>query len=101
MSSDSLFAKIMAPGGGMILVPFTRGVTICLFLVTFSVFLVGTARIHMAIMSVLSLGMWIALGIFEKEYSKAMRCGVQEGTSSSSTTKSKKKNTVTSSKRED
>ena len=32
----------------------------------------GVARIHMLILSFLSAGMWFALGIFEREYSKHM-----------------------------
>ena len=68
--SSSFVAQIMAPGGGIHLVPFTRGVVFCLFLTTTTVFIQGVARLHMGILSLLSVGFYIALGIFQKEYKK-------------------------------
>ncbi len=68
MSSDSFVAQIMSPGGGIILIPFTKAVVICLFLTTATVFCLGVARIHMFILSVLSIGFYFALGKFQREY---------------------------------
>ena len=62
----------MAPGGGILLVPFTRAVIVCLFLITSTVFIMGVARIHMFILSFLCAGMWISLGVFQTEYTKFM-----------------------------
>ena len=98
MSSNSLFAQIMAPGGGVILIPFTRCVIMCLFILTVTVFIWGVARIHMAILGFLSLGMWIALGVFQKEYEKLLRSKPEQDKSN---TIKKRKPSVTSSKRED
>mmetsp|Transcript_9162 Transcript_9162/g.11462 ORF Transcript_9162/g.11462 Transcript_9162/m.11462 type:complete len:107 (+) Transcript_9162:64-384(+) len=70
-STTSFVAQIMAPGGGILLIPFTRAVVCCLFITTSTVFVLGVARIHMFILSVLSVGFYIALGIFQKEYKKA------------------------------
>eukprot|EP00558_Chaetoceros_sp_UNC1202_P006506 CAMPEP_0197248154 /NCGR_PEP_ID=MMETSP1429-20130617/35206_1 /TAXON_ID=49237 /ORGANISM="Chaetoceros sp., Strain UNC1202" /LENGTH=102 /DNA_ID=CAMNT_0042709261 /DNA_START=101 /DNA_END=409 /DNA_ORIENTATION=+ len=70
MPSNSFIAQILSPGGGIVLIPFTRAVICCLFIITSTVFILGIARIHMFIMSVLSAGMYISLGIFHKEYQK-------------------------------
>ena len=70
---SSLFAQLMAPGGGVTLVPFTRGVCCCLFATTMTVFILGVARIHMGILSFLSAGMWVSLGVFQKEYELVMQ----------------------------
>lgn len=77
--------QILSPGGGLMLIPFTRAVICCLFLTTFSVFLIGVARVHMLILSFLSGGMWFALGYFEKAYKNAMHQGtVPDATKSQS-----------------
>mmetsp|Transcript_11656 Transcript_11656/g.13704 ORF Transcript_11656/g.13704 Transcript_11656/m.13704 type:complete len:109 (+) Transcript_11656:130-456(+) len=108
MTSSNFFAQIMAPGGGIILIPFTRGVILCLFLLTVTVFIWGVARVNMAILGFLSLGMYIALGVFQTEYKKVMggssssnnNNAVEGETSTTSTTK-RRRPAVTSSKRED
>lgn len=69
MSVQTFLSQIMAPGGGIHLVPFTRAVILCLCVTTTTVFLMGVARIHMFILSILGIGMYYALGIFQKEYS--------------------------------
>eukprot|EP01083_Nonionella_stella_P077042 210183_1 len=66
MAGDSFIAKILSPGGGILLIPFTRFVLACLFVVTTTVLVVGVARIHMFILSFLSAGMWISLGYFTR-----------------------------------
>ena len=68
MSSQNFVTQIMSPGGGILLIPFTRAVIICLFLTTFTVFVLGVARVHMFILSALSIGFYFALGKFEREY---------------------------------
>jgi len=62
----------------MLLIPFTRAVILCLLLTTVTVFIMGVARIHMFILSVLSAGMWFALGLFQKEFSKVMNRDEEE-----------------------
>ncbi len=66
--NGSFIAQVMAPGGGILLIPFTRAVIACLFVVTTTTFVMGVARIHMFILSFLSAGMWISLGVFQKAY---------------------------------
>ena len=68
----SFIQQILAPGGGIALIPFTRVVICCLFLTTSTVFVIGVARIHMFILSFLSAGMYFSLGFYQKEYSKFM-----------------------------
>jgi hypothetical protein len=69
MTLPSFLSQVMAPGGGIHLVPFTRAVILCLCVTTTTVFLMGVARIHMFILSCLGIGMYYALGQFQKEYS--------------------------------
>lgn len=69
MASQNFLSQIMSPGGGIYLLPFTRLVIVCLCVTTFVVFLMGVARIHMIILTFLGIGMYYALGKFEKEYS--------------------------------
>ncbi len=71
--NGSFIAQVMAPGGGILLIPFTRAVIACLFVVTATVFLMGVARIHMFILSFLSAGMWLSLGVFQKAYTAAFK----------------------------
>ncbi len=79
MSSENFITTIMSPGGGVHLIPFTRLIICCLFLTTSTVFLMGVARIHMFILSALSVGFYFALGVFQREYTKFL-----DGDSSSS-----------------
>lgn len=46
----------MEPGGGVALLPFVRLVICFLLVLTVTAAIVGVARIHMVILSVLSLG---------------------------------------------
>lgn len=108
MSSNTMFAQLMAPGGAIQLIPFTRGVMVCLFLLTVTVFIWGVARVHMAILGVLSLGMYIVLGVFQTEYDTLVRSraagagggGTKTNRSTGGTTK-RRRPAVASSKRED
>ena len=60
----------MQPGGGIILLPFIRYVTIALMIGTSTAFICGFARIHMAVLAFLSLGLYLSLVFFEQEYNK-------------------------------
>ncbi len=104
----------MSPGGGVHLIPFTRLIIICLFLTTSTVFIMGVARIHMFILSVLSAGFYFALGVFQREYQKFLdydhnnnASGSKSTSSGSSKTKStsssveSSKRRVSKAKRED
>ena len=64
----SFVQEIMAPGGGILLLPFIRVVVGLLLFATITVFLMGVARIHMAILSFLSGGLLISLQMFETAY---------------------------------
>lgn len=108
MSSQNttFIQQIMSPGGGVLLIPFTRAVIFCLALTTTTVFILGVARIHMFILTFLSVGMWFALGIFEREFSKIMSRaeGIENGNDAEKEKKlaaSKRAPPVSTAKRED
>lgn len=71
--SSSFVSQVMQPGGGVMLLPFVRVVIGCLMLLTMSAFLAGVARIHMAVLTVLSGGLLASLSFFESEFKKAQR----------------------------
>ena len=52
----SFVSQVMSPGGGVMLLPFVRLVIIFLLLLTLTAAIVGVARIHMIILSLLSAG---------------------------------------------
>jgi hypothetical protein len=78
----SFLAQIMEPGGGIILLPFVRLVIAVLLVLTVSAAIVGLARIHMIILSVLSAGLLVSLSFFESEFNK-MKNGGRSAPSSS------------------
>lgn len=55
----------------MMLIPFVRGVIAFLLVLTLTGFLVGVARIHMAILSFLGGGLLLSISFFETEFNKA------------------------------
>jgi ER protein Pkr1 len=73
----SLFAEIMQPGGGVILIPFVRVVIALLLVLTIMGFLAGVARIHMVVLAFLSSGLLFSLSMFEKEFRRAQNRGGQ------------------------
>ena len=68
----SFAAQILQPGGGILLIPFIRSVIMCLFITTLTAFVVGVARVHMAILSLLAGGLLLSISFFMSEYEKAM-----------------------------
>mmetsp|Transcript_23133 Transcript_23133/g.33852 ORF Transcript_23133/g.33852 Transcript_23133/m.33852 type:complete len:96 (-) Transcript_23133:163-450(-) len=68
----SMISQILSPGGGILLIPFIRGVIMCLFATTTTAFLCGVARIHMAILSFLAGCLLLSISFFVGEYEKAM-----------------------------
>lgn len=60
----------MQPGGGVMLLPFVRFVIAFLLVLTSAGFLAGVARIHMAILSFLGVGLLFSLSMFETEFKK-------------------------------
>jgi hypothetical protein len=64
----SFISDVMAPGGGVLLLPFVRVVIAMLLVCTIATFLAGVARIHMAILSFLSAGLLFSLHMFENAY---------------------------------
>ena len=69
----SFVKNLLAPGGGVALIPFIRYTIACLLLVCMAAFVSGVARIHMAILSFLSGGLLISLSFFQSEYEKMQR----------------------------
>uniref|UniRef100_A0A7R9WAL4 Uncharacterized protein n=1 Tax=Pseudictyota dubia TaxID=2749911 RepID=A0A7R9WAL4_9STRA len=69
----SIVSQLMAPGGGVALIPFIRVVISCLLLITVTCFFAGVARIHMAILCFLSTGLLISLSMFEKEWDRLQK----------------------------
>ena len=82
---SSLFAQIMEPGGGVMLLPFVRVVIGLLMLLTSVAAVLGVARIHMVILSFLSGGLLLSLYFFESEYNK-MRGASSGGATTTTTT---------------
>ena len=68
----SFAAQILQPGGGILLIPFIRTVITCLFLTTITAFIIGVARIHMAILSCLAGGLLLSISFFMSEYDKVL-----------------------------
>lgn len=69
----SVVSQMFQPGGGIVLIPFIKKVIGCLVLVTMTAFFCGVARIHMAILSILSIGLILSLNFFESEFEKLQR----------------------------
>ena len=68
---SSFVSEVLQPGGGVLLLPFVRLVIGFLLMLTTGAFFAGVARIHMAVLSVLSGGLLLSLSFFESEYKKA------------------------------
>lgn len=71
----SFVADVMAPGGGILLLPFVRVVISLLLVCTVGIFIAGVARIHMAILSFLSTGLLFSLWMFENAYNNMKNRG--------------------------
>eukprot|EP00535_Pseudo-nitzschia_heimii_P007862 CAMPEP_0197175386 /NCGR_PEP_ID=MMETSP1423-20130617/1617_1 /TAXON_ID=476441 /ORGANISM="Pseudo-nitzschia heimii, Strain UNC1101" /LENGTH=87 /DNA_ID=CAMNT_0042624529 /DNA_START=15 /DNA_END=278 /DNA_ORIENTATION=- len=70
---SSLIQEIMAPGGGVILIPFVRVVISLLLVLTIMGFVADVARIHMVVLGFLSAGLLFSLSMFEREFNKIQR----------------------------
>jgi hypothetical protein len=86
---SSFAAQILQPGGGILLIPFIRSVIMCLLLTTLTGFLIGVARVHMAVLSFLGGGLLFSISFFMTEYDKALdsakaKARTGEGSSSGS-----------------
>lgn len=68
--SQSMISQLLAPGGGIILIPFIKIIIGCLLLTCLTTFFLGVARIHMAILCFLSAGLLTSLSFFEGEYKR-------------------------------
>ena len=71
----SLIQEIMAPGGGVMLIPFVRVVISILLVLTIMGFVADVARIHMVVLGLLSAGLLFSLSMFEREFNKIQRRG--------------------------
>mmetsp|Transcript_7344 Transcript_7344/g.11156 ORF Transcript_7344/g.11156 Transcript_7344/m.11156 type:complete len:93 (+) Transcript_7344:107-385(+) len=86
----SFASDVMAPGGGMLLIPFVRVVVTLLLICTVSIFIAGVARIHMAILSFLSAGLLLSIQFFESAYNKVKNRSSNESASQSTATTQKR-----------
>jgi uncharacterized protein involved in cysteine biosynthesis len=88
----AFISDIMAPGGGILLLPFVRIVISILLVCTLTTFVVGVARIHMAILSFLSAGLLFSLHMFETAYNniKSKSDNIKVVSNSSNNTRSEK-----------
>jgi hypothetical protein len=80
----AFISDVMAPGGGILLIPFVRVVISLLLVCTISIFIAGVARIHMAILSFLSSGLLFSLWMFETAYNNMKNRNEGNSASSSS-----------------
>ena len=69
-SSASFISQLMEPGGGVMMLPFVRLVISCLLVLCVTAAFFDVARIHFAILTVLSGGLLLSLQFFESEYKK-------------------------------
>ena len=84
----SMIQEIMAPGGGVMLIPFVRVVISILLVLTIMGFVADVARIHMVVLGFLSAGLLLSLSMFEREFNKIQK----HGPATSTTTVSKANN---------
>ena len=84
----SFIADIMAPGGGVLLLPFVRVVITLMLVCTITTFIAGVARIHMAILSFLSAGLLVSLHMFETAYNNIKNRSESSSTTSAPTNRS-------------
>jgi hypothetical protein len=83
---SSFFAQLMSPGGGIMLIPFIRGVIMCLFLTTIIAFVSGFARVHMAVLGSLAGGLLLSISFFMSQYEKVLATSKMEGRTTGSST---------------
>ena len=88
---SSFVSQVMQPGGGVMLLPVVRVVIACLLVLTLAAMLVGVARIHMAVLSLLSAGLLFSLSFFEAEFKKVQRNNSSATATTTTTTRAKGK----------
>ena len=71
----SFFQEVLAPGGGVMLIPFVRFVISLLFVLCIMGFVADVARIHMVVLGFLSAGLLFSLAMFEREFNKVKNRG--------------------------
>jgi hypothetical protein len=79
----SMIQEIMAPGGGVMLIPFVRIVIAILLVMTIMGFVANVARIHMVVLGFLSAGLLVSLSMFEREFNKVKNRGAPPTSKSS------------------
>jgi len=70
-----MISEIMAPGGGVMLIPFVRVVISILLVMCIMGFVADVARIHMVVLGFLSSGLLLSLAMFEREFNKVKNKG--------------------------
>jgi hypothetical protein len=88
----SFISDVMAPGGGVLLLPFVRVVIAMLLVCTIATFVAGVARIHMAILSFLSAGLLFSLHMFENAYNNLKQRSESSSTPAPSSAAAKNSN---------
>jgi hypothetical protein len=81
-----MIQEIMAPGGGVMLIPFVRIVIAILLIMTIMGFVANVARIHMVVLGFLSTGLLVSLSMFEREFNKVTNKGPPSSRTSSNKT---------------
>jgi hypothetical protein len=76
--SGSLFSQLLAPGGGLMLIPFIKIVIGLLLATCLTALYLGVAQIHMAILSFLSIGLLASLQMFQSAYAQVQRAREEE-----------------------
>mmetsp|Transcript_15757 Transcript_15757/g.32284 ORF Transcript_15757/g.32284 Transcript_15757/m.32284 type:complete len:93 (+) Transcript_15757:173-451(+) len=75
----SIVSQLLAPGGGILLIPFIKGVVFCLLIVTSACMVADVARIHMAVLSFLSAGLLVSLTMFQNAWDRMQKTRTSEG----------------------
>ncbi|KAL3782249.1 hypothetical protein HJC23_000312 [Cyclotella cryptica] len=65
---SSFISELLKPGGGIALIPFIRMTIATLLIMVVLMFIAGVARIHMAVLAFLSVGLLISISWFEKAW---------------------------------
>ncbi|KAL7513097.1 hypothetical protein ACHAXN_010155 [Cyclotella atomus] len=65
---SSFISDLLKPGGGIALIPFIRMTIVALLIMVILMGIAGVARIHMAVLAFLSVGLLISISWFEKAW---------------------------------
>lgn len=69
----SFIQDLLKPGGGIALIPFIRMTILMLLLMVIIMGILDVARIHMAVLAFLSVGLLVSISMFERAWNDVQR----------------------------